>query len=190
MEIVWIIFLMIIFFSIYYSNKNKEYSNKTEEYEEYNEDLEEYNEDLEEDEEKDNKLRSKNMNYDKLTKKELIELIEQQNKKIEELEKKSKKEPTSKATNNNSPISFEIINFYANKDRIELLWTNNSSRSIHFIKGTLKFYDKNNKLLGVDSKHICSDLNPYTEKAEVLNYLKIPVGTTSVNISISNIYYH
>lgn len=206
MEIVWIILYCVLIINICIFRLPNGDNSKNKRTEEYDEDLKikEYDEDLEieeteEVEENINKSRRNSMEYDKMTKKELIELIKQKDKKIKQIEnepiKNSNKQENSKTTSNTNPITFKIINL--KKDlyeyRIELLWTNNSSRNVYFIEGTLKFYDKNNNLLGVDSRHICSDLNAYSEKAKVINYPrsmnKMPAETNSVEISISNIYY-
>lgn len=122
------------------------------------------------------------MDYNKMTKKELIE----------ELQRRDKE--NNQNTKSEKTISFKIINFREVESwtKIELLWTNNTPRNIHFIKGTLKFYDINKNLLFVDDKHICDRLNSYSEKAYVIEYLtrKDPKLTeaTNVQITMTNVY--
>lgn len=126
------------------------------------------------------------MNYNKMTKKELIE----------ELQRRDKENNQSNINNSKSEkkLSFKIINYNQDKNwiYIELLWQNNTDRRIHFIEGTLKFFDENKNLLCVDNKHICDEINPYSEKAYVLKYLKrntrIPSNASSVQVIMTNVY--
>lgn len=133
------------------------------------------------------------MTYNNMDKEELILELQKKDKEIEKLKQKLGIENEPPKTQ--SPVSFEIINF--SEDRswiyIELLWKNNTSKNIFFIEGTLKFFDSNGKLVCVDNNHICSRLSAYSEKAEVVEYLKadtrIPDSATNVEVSISNIHY-
>ena len=126
------------------------------------------------------------MNYNKMTKKELIE----------ELQRRDKENNQSNINNSKSEktLSFKIINYNEDKSwiYIELLWQNNTARRIHFIEGTLKFFDENKNLLCVDNRHICDEINPYSEKAYVLRYLKrdtrIPSNASSVQVIMTNVY--
>lgn len=126
------------------------------------------------------------MNYNKMTKKELIEELQRRDKENNQLNINDLK---SKKT-----LSFKIINYNQDKSwiYIELLWQNNTTRRIHFIEGTLKFFDENKNLLCVDNRHICDEINPYSEKAYVLRYLKrdtrIPSNASSVQVIMTNVY--
>ena len=133
------------------------------------------------------------MTYNNMDKEELILELQKKDKEIEKLKQKLGIENEQQKTQ--SPVSFEIINFSEDGSwiYIELLWKNNTSKNIYFIEGTLKFFDSNDKLVCVDNKHICSRLSAYSEKAEVVEYLKadtrIPDSATNVEVSISNIHY-
>ena len=126
------------------------------------------------------------MNYNKMTKKELIEELQRRDK---ENNQSNINDLKSKKT-----LSFKIINYNQDKSwiYIELLWQNNTTRRIHFIEGTLKFFDENKNLLCVDNRHICDEINPYSEKAYVLRYLKrdtrIPSNASSVQVIMTNVY--